>query len=95
MLIRARQIGSWFGGARWDVLVVRSPGTPAGGNVMLDAWERWGDPRYLDAARRAGDILLEAQLGPGGWASEAPVRGASMPAWFRWLKIRRRPWTMT
>jgi Pectic acid lyase len=85
LLIRARQIGSWLGGARWDVLVVRSPGTPAAGIVMLDAWKRWGDPRYLDAARRAGDILLAAQLGSGGWASELPVRGASMPVWFRWL----------
>lgn len=85
ILIRARQIGSWLGGARWDVLVVRSPGTPEAGIVMLDAWKRWGDPRYLDAARRAGDILLEAQLGSGGWASELPVRGASTPVWFRWL----------
>ena len=83
ILIRARQIGSWLGGARWDVLVVRSPGTPAAGIVMLDAWTRWGDPRYLDAARLAGDMLLEAQLGSGGWASELPVRGASMPVWFR------------
>ena len=30
-------------------------------------------------------MLLEAQLGSGGWASEVPVRGASMPVWFRWL----------
>ncbi len=85
ILIRARRIGAWLGGAQWDVLVVRSPGTPAAGLLMLDAWKSWSDPRYLDAARRAGDMLLEAQLASGGWASEVPVRGASMPIWFRWL----------
>ena len=40
ILIRARQIESWLGGPRWDVLVVRSPGTPAAGLVLLDAWTR-------------------------------------------------------
>ena len=55
------------------------------GIVMIDAWKALECPRYLDAARRAGDTLLEAQLGSGGWASELPVRGASMPVWFRWL----------
>ena len=85
ILVRARQIESWLGGPRWDVLVVRSPGTPTAGLVLLDAWTRWRDPRYLAAARRAGDILLAAQLGSGGWASEAPVRGNGVPAWFRWL----------
>jgi hypothetical protein len=85
ILVRARQIESWLGGPRWDVLVVRSPGTPTAGLVLLDASTRWRDPRYLAAARRAGDILLAAQLGSGGWASEVPVRGTGVPAWFRWL----------
>jgi hypothetical protein len=87
ILIRARHIESWLGGPRWDVLVVRSPGTPAAGLVLLDAWTRWRDPQYLAAARRAGDVLLAAQLGSGGWASEVPVRGTGVPAWFRWLNL--------
>jgi hypothetical protein len=85
ILIRARRVEAWVGGADWDVLVIRSPGTPAAGIVMLDAWARLGDARYLEAARRAGDILIEAQLPSGGWASEMPVRGRRLPLWFRWL----------
>ncbi len=85
ILIRARQVASWLGGARWDVLVIRSPGTPAAGLVMLAAWKRWGDGRYLAAARGAGDLLVEAQLPSGGWASEAPVHGGRLPIWFRWV----------
>jgi hypothetical protein len=85
ILIRARQVQAWLGGARWDVLVVRSPGTPAAGSVMLTAWRRWGDDRYLAAARRAGDLLVEVQLPSGGWASEMPVHGSRLPIWFRWI----------
>jgi hypothetical protein len=85
ILLRAQQVESWLGGPRWDVLVVRSPGTPTAGLALLDAWTRWRDPRYLAAARGAGDILLAAQLGSGGWASEVPVRGGGVPTWFHWL----------
>jgi Pectic acid lyase len=85
ILIRARQIGELLGLADWDVLVLRSPGTPAAGLVMLEAWRRTADEAYLATARRAGDLLVDAQLPSGGWASEMPVSGAHLLWWFRWL----------
>ncbi|MFM8408676.1 MAG: hypothetical protein ACKOCT_00205, partial [Alphaproteobacteria bacterium] len=42
ILLRARSIGEIFGTADWDVLVMRSPGTPAAGLLLLDAWSRAG-----------------------------------------------------
>jgi hypothetical protein len=78
-------VESLLGGARWDVLVMRSPGTPAAGLVLLEAWRRGGDARDLEVARRAGDLLVEAQLPSGGWASEMPVAGGRLVRWFRWL----------
>ncbi|MFM7144292.1 MAG: hypothetical protein ACKO2K_20505 [Alphaproteobacteria bacterium] len=83
ILLRARSIGEIFGTADWDVLVMRSPGTPAAGLLLLDAWSRAGDPRWLEVARRAGDLLLATQLSSGGWASEMPVRGDGLAWWFR------------
>jgi hypothetical protein len=83
ILLRARAIGETLGTADWDVLVMRSPGTPAAGLLLLDAWSRAGDPRWLEVARRAGDLLLATQLSSGGWASEMPVRGGGLAWWFR------------
>lgn len=87
VLLRARAVGEILGTADWDVLVLRSPGTPAAGLLLLDAWSRGGDPRWLEVARRAGDVLLATQLGSGGWASEMPVRGAGLAWWFRPLNL--------
>jgi hypothetical protein len=72
----------------WEVVVLRSPGTPAAGLFLLEAWEISGEPRYLEAARRSGDLLVELQLPSGGWFSEMPVRGSELAAWFRWYA----PW---
>jgi hypothetical protein len=73
-----------LGLATWDLVVVRSPGTPAAGLVLLDAYRRSGRQAYLDAAQRAGDFLLATEVAPGGWFSEVPATGTSMPWWFRW-----------
>src|SRR5262249_37922248 len=73
LLIHAEALAEPFGLADWDLLVLRSPGTPAAGLVLLDAYRRGGDARDLAAARRTGDILLAAQLDSGGWFSEMPV----------------------
>jgi len=82
-LVRARRVAEPLGLADWDVVVVRSPGTPAAGLVLLDAWRRGGDPADLAAARRAGDLLIALQLPSGGWFSEVPVHGTHAAAWFR------------
>src|SRR5262245_44929789 len=64
--------------APWDLLVVRSPGTPAAGLLLLAGERITGRPDYLASARRAGDLLLSAQLASGGWFSEMPVEGARL-----------------
>ena len=74
--------------APWDLLVVRSPGTPAAGLLLLAGERITGRSVYLTTARRAGDLLLAAQLASGGWFSEMPVEGARLSPWFRWVAVR-------
>jgi Pectic acid lyase len=81
-LLLARRLAAPLGLDRWDVVVLRSPGTPAAGLVLLDAWRRSGEARYLAAARRAGELLLQLQLSSGGWFSEVPVHGTAPARWF-------------
>jgi hypothetical protein len=85
IVVRAQQVAELLGLPLWDLLVVRSPGTPAGGLVLLAGWRRTGDERWLAGARRAGDVLVATQLASGGWASEMPVHGTRLAPWFRWL----------
>jgi len=84
----AERAGSTVGLADWELVVIRSPGTPQAGLVLLDAYAASGDARYLQAARRAGDLLVALQLGSGGWASEMPARAGALVWWFRWLAWR-------
>ncbi|MEW6270924.1 MAG: pectate lyase, partial [Thermodesulfobacteriota bacterium] len=81
----ATRVARFLGRADWDLLVLRSPGTPAAGLVLLEAYRASGEPRALAAARRAGDVLVATQLSSGGWASEMPVHGARLAWWFRLL----------
>lgn len=78
-----------LGLATWDLVVVRSPGTPAAGLVLLEGQRRAGRTAWLDGARRAGDFLVATQLSPGGWFSELPVTGTDLPLWFRWTASLR------
>ncbi len=50
---------------------------------LLDAWDVYQEPRYLEAARRGGDFLLLAQLPEPqpGWAQQYNVE--MHPAWAR------------
>jgi len=77
-----------LGLARWDLVVIRSPGTPLAGRVLLDGWRLEGDGRWLEAARRTGDLLVQLQRAPGGWLSEMPVEGSRLAWWFVWLAPR-------
>lgn len=81
-LIRARRIAKPLGLDTWDVAVLRSPGTPAAGVLLLQAWRLGGEARDLAAAEQAGDLLLALQLGNGGWYSEVAVHGAEAARWF-------------
>lgn len=78
------RVTSALGLPLWDLVVLRSPGTPAAGLLLVEAWRRSGDPRYLEAARRSGDLLLDIQLPGGGWFSEMPVHGRALAFWFKW-----------
>jgi hypothetical protein len=66
----AEGVAAPLGLAHWDLLVVRSPGTPAAGLLLLAAHRLTGRAEYLEAARRTGDLLVAVQLGSGGWVSE-------------------------
>ena len=65
-----------------DLVVMRSPGTPAAILALVDGYERSGRAAYLDSAKRAGDLLLRTQLPSGGWYSEMPVEGDHLARWF-------------
>ncbi|MFP4056406.1 MAG: pectate lyase [Candidatus Brocadiia bacterium] len=52
-------------------------------DVCLEAYERYDDERYLEAARRGGDFILLSQLDPpqAGWAQQ--YTREVEPAWAR------------
>jgi hypothetical protein len=81
----AERIAGPLGLATWDLVVMRSPGTPAAGLLLVRGFQDTGDGRYLAAARRTGDLLLNTQLATGGWFSEMPVHGDRLARWFRLL----------
>ena len=58
----AERLASPFGLADWDLVVMRSPGTPAAALALIDGYERSGRAEYLDAAARAGDLLLNGSF---------------------------------
>lgn len=84
----AERLAAPLGLARWDLVVLRSPGTPAAGLVLLGGYRVTGRADYLAAAERAGDLLVAIQLPSGGWFSEMPVEGKVLAPWFA-LAVRR------
>ena len=58
-------------------------GTPAMGDVFLDAYHATGDSYYLEAARAAANAIIWAQLPCGGWNYMADFAGeASLADWY-------------
>ncbi|MEQ8788740.1 MAG: pectate lyase [Pirellulaceae bacterium] len=55
------------GKADVDTVWVQPPGTPAVGMALLEAYELSGEPYLLEAARAAGECLIQGQLRSGGW----------------------------
>jgi Pectic acid lyase len=84
----AERLAAPFGWNDWDVVVIRSPGTPAAILALLAGYRLTGRATYLETARRAGDLLVAIQMRTGGWFSEMPVRGAASARWFAWI-VRR------
>ena len=59
-------------------------GTPAMGNVFLDAYHATGDEYYLRAAEEAAAALVRSQLPCGGWNFLADFAGeASLKDWYQ------------
>lgn len=83
MVVRvAGRVLAPLGLAHWDLVLVRSPGTPLAGHVLLEGWRLAGEARWLAAARRAADLLVAIQRPSGGWHSEVPVEGDGLAWWF-------------
>ncbi|MCW5890574.1 MAG: hypothetical protein KIT14_08480 [bacterium] len=84
----AEWLAQRLGGPHWDLVVVRSPGTPSAGLALVAGWRATGRAQWLASARRAGDLLIALQLAPGGWVSEMPVERGRLTAWFPWVSPR-------
>lgn len=53
--------------AKPSMIWTQAPGTPAMGQVFLDAWHATGDPVFYEAAAMAADALIAGQHPSGGW----------------------------
>ncbi len=84
----AERVAGPLGIADWDIVVLRSPGTPAAILALLNGYRLLGEDRYLASARRAGDLLVALQMRSGGWSSEMPARGRFPVGWFQWTVLR-------
>jgi hypothetical protein len=79
----AERLAGPFGLASWELLVLRSPGTPAAALELLAGGIPARSAVYEGAARRAADLLADVQLESGGWFSEMPLDQGVLPGWFR------------
>lgn len=61
------QLREGEGKAGPDTIWVQPPGTPTVGEAFLDAYDATGKKDYLEAARAAGEALIQGQLHSGGW----------------------------
>jgi hypothetical protein len=84
----AERLAAPFGLAKWDLVVLRSPGTPAAVLELLAGGIPERQDAYDAAARRAADLLVVIQLESGGWFSEMPLEDGQLVWWFRRLAWR-------
>lgn len=75
---------------------VQPPGTPAIGEVFLDAWAATKDPRLLEFAAATAKALLKGQLRSGGWDHSFDLRDAKRaPHGYRDLPDPKKPASRT
>jgi hypothetical protein len=84
----AERLAAPLGLADWDLVVLRSPGTPAAVLELLAGGVPERQDAYDAAARRAADLLVDVQLESGGWFSEMPLHDGHLAWWFRRLAWR-------
>ena len=82
---RAEAVAAPLGLADWDLVVLRGPGTPAAGRLLIQAYRESENASYLRAARRTRELLVNCQLPSGGWFSEMPVHENQLAGWLRFL----------
>lgn len=62
---------------------VQSPGTPAIGNILLDAYHATGDEYYYQMAEKVANVLIFGQLDCGGWNYFFDLAGeSSLRKWY-------------
>jgi PelA/Pel-15E family pectate lyase len=77
--------------AKPSMIWIQSPGTPAMGEIFLDAHHVAGEPRYLDAAVQVADALVRGQHASGGWNYFIDTAGeASARDWYQTIGWRGR-----
>jgi Pectic acid lyase len=67
------------GVAEEETVWVQPPGTPAVGQAILDAYQRTGEEKLLEAARDAAHCLVNGQLHSGGWQAHIDFGQALRP----------------
>ena len=60
-----------------DTVWVQPPGTPAVGLAYVEVYERVREAYLLEAARAAGECLIQGQLRSGGWADRVEFAEAA------------------
>lgn len=79
--------------ARPTMIWIQSPGTPEAGRAFLEAWEVTRDEVFYDAARRAGQALIDGQHSSGGWNYVVDFAGEdSLREWY--ATIGRNAWRL-
>lgn len=79
-----------------DTVWVQPPGTPTVGMAYVNAYERTGADCLLDAAKDAGECLIQGQLRSGGWTDRiefSPERRAKFA--YRVDPVRKRAFNWT
>ena len=69
--------------AKPSMIWTQAPGTPAMGQVFLDAWSVTRDPVFYEAAAKAADALIAGQHPSGGWNYVIDFAGEeSLQEWY-------------
>ncbi|MEM6364929.1 MAG: pectic acid lyase, partial [Planctomycetota bacterium] len=64
-----------------ETVWVQPPGTPAVGEAFLELHLATGDGQFLEAARKAGEILLKGQMRSGGWQAMIELEPTRRRRW--------------
>ena len=78
--------------ARKSQIWVQPPGTPAVGQVLLDAYLKTGDEQYLNYAETVARALIWGQLPAGGWNYLIDFKPTGLKKWYEEVGANARGW---